>query len=126
MIYYFIKGVIIKLKITKFGLLLVVLSIFYGCSTGEEISKVMASWIGYHYSDMMLKWGPPTYSTADGKGGQILVYQYDRSGGQIPGYVTKIGKTVFYTAPENVSYTAERMFYVNAKGTIYSWRWKGL
>lgn len=115
-----------KSRITKFGLLLVILSIFYGCSTGEEISKAMASWVDSHYSDMMLKWGPPTYSTSDGKGGQILVYQYDRSGGQIPGYATKIGKTVFYTAPRNVSYTAERMFYVNDKGIIYSWRWEGL
>ena len=110
----------------KFALLFLTLFFFYGCSTGEEISKAMNSWVGSHYSDMMLKWGPPTYSTSDGKGGQILVYQYDRNGGSIPGYATKIGKTIFYTAPQNISYTAERMFWVNADGIIYSWRWKGL
>jgi len=102
------------------------LSFFYACSPGTKISEAMQSWVGSHYSDMMLKWGPPTYSTDDGKGGQILVYQYDRSGGSIPGYATKIGKTVFYTAPRNVNYTAERMFWENDKGIIYSWRWKGI
>lgn len=113
-------------NVIKYFLIIVSILIVYGCSSGEEITKAMDSWMGSHYSDMMLKWGPPTYSTHDGKGGQILVYQYDRSGGSIPGYATKIGKTVFYTAPRNVSYTAERMFWVNDKGIIYSWRWKGL
>ena len=96
-----------------------------GC-LGDKISKSMQSWVGYHYSDMMLKWGPPTYSTSDGRGGQILVYRYDRDGGQIPGYVTKVGGYVYYTAPENVTWKAERMFYVDEKGIIYSWRWQGL
>lgn len=115
-----------KYRIHKSVYLFIVLFLLGGCSSGEEISKVMDSWVGSHYSDMMLKWGPPTYSTSDGKAGQILVYQYDRRGGQIPGYVTEIGGTVFYTAPQNVSYVAERMFYVNEKGIIYSWRWQGL
>lgn len=115
-----------KINFVKHILFLVIISLWYGCSTGEEISKAMDSWKGSHYSDMMLNWGPPTYSTSDGIGGQILVYQYDRSGGQIPGYVTKFGGSVFYTAPQNVSYKAERMFYVNKNGIIYSWRWKGM
>lgn len=98
-----------------------------GCSTGEEISKAMNSWVGSHYSDMMLKWGPPTYSTSDGRGGQILVYRYARNGWQIPGraWADRFGN-VYYTDPQNLSYVAERMFYVNEKGIIYSWRWRGL
>lgn len=115
-----------KSKPIIFLFLIFTMILFSSCSPGEKISKAMNSWVGSHYSDMMLKWGPPTYSTSDGKGGQILVYQYERSGGSIPGYATKIGKTVFYTAPRNVNYTAERMFWVNDKGIIYSWRWKGI
>jgi hypothetical protein len=97
-----------KSKLIYYAFLFIVIFFSNGCSSGEEISKVMASWVGSHYSDMMLKWGPPTYSTIDGKGGQILVYQYDRSGGQIPGYVTKLAGTVYYTAPQSTSYTAEK------------------
>jgi hypothetical protein len=98
-----------------------------GCSMGEEISKAMNSWVGSHYSDMMLKWGPPTYSTSDGRGGQILVYRYNRNGWATPGKAWKDQwGNVYYTAPQNYDYVAERMFYVDDKGIIYSWRWQGL
>jgi hypothetical protein len=115
-----------KSKIVQYILLLLIGSYCYGCSPGDNITKVMQSWVGSHYSDLMLSWGPPTFSTSDGKGGQILVYQFNREGGQIPGFSTKIGKTLFYTAPQNISYTAERMFYVDENGIIYFGRWKGL
>lgn len=90
-------------------------------------SKTMASWVGSHYSDLMLKWGPPTRSVPDGRGGQILTYEYDRNMGQIPGRaVANWDGSVTYTAPVSTAYVATRMFWVDKDGVVYSWRWQGL
>lgn len=86
----------------------------------------MASWVGSHKSEMILSWGPPTRIASDGKCGEILIYEYYRDLGQQEGkmYVDDYGN-VRYTDPKQRGYTATRMFYVNKKGIIYYWRWKG-
>ena len=68
--------------------------------------------------------------------GSVLIYSSRRDMGSIPGTVQHHG--VYdaqgrwisfgdsYTAPEDLSYERTRMFYVNERGIIYSWRWKGL
>lgn len=96
-----------------------------GCAS--SINDQMASWIGHHQQELILDWGPPTRSASDGADGWILIYEYDRNFGQIPGhaYVGPDGST-WYTAPERSGYTARRMFWVHSDGTIYSWRWQGL
>ena len=94
-----------------------------GCASP---SKVMESWLGNHYSQLMIQWGPPTRTTPDGLGGQILIYEYDRYTGQIPGTAhTNADGSVSYTAPRSTGYVATRMFWVNSSGNIYHWRWQG-
>lgn len=103
----------------------VVLVMLSACASFNP-SKVMQSWVGSHYSDLMLQWGPPTRSTTDGRGGQILIYEYDRNTGQIPGTArTNPDGSVSYTAPRSTGYVATRMFWVTAEGRIYNWRWQG-
>ena len=106
----------------NFGLVILLV----GCAFFNP-SKVMRSWVGSHYSQLMLNWGPPTRSSPDGLGGQILVYEFDRNFGQIPGRAERQPDgSVTYTAPESVSWVAKRMFWVNSQGIIYAWRWQGL
>jgi hypothetical protein len=106
-------------------IVLILIALLPACASLNP-SKVMQSWVGNHYSDLMMKWGPPTRSTPDGRGGQILIYEYDRDTGQIPGQAhSNPDGSVSYTAPTRTGYTAARMFWVDARGLIYSWRWKG-
>ena len=96
-----------------------------GCASLTP-SKAMQSWVGQQYGDMMLKWGPPTRTAPDGRGGQIVIYEYNRDMGQTPGRaVRNPDGSVSYTAPQSNGYVATRMFWVNADGVIYNWRWQG-
>lgn len=96
-----------------------------GCASLTP-TRAMQSWMGQHYSDMMLKWGPPTRSTPDGRGGQILIYEYSRDTGQIPGRaVRNPDGSVSYTAPQSTGYVATRMYWVDGQGIIYNWKWRG-
>ena len=58
---------------------LMILSAFSSCTTldfskiDEQINTTMNSWKGTHYSEMMLKWSPPTYSADDGRGGNTCI-----------------------------------------------------
>ena len=85
----------------------------------------MESWEGAHYSDLYQSWGPPTSTTSDGRGGMIVSYYYSRNM-QLPGRaVPQYDGSVMYVPPQDLSYVAERHFYVNSNGIIYSWRWQG-
>jgi len=96
-----------------------------GCASLTP-SKAMQSWVGSQQSQLILSWGPPTRSTSDGAGGTILIYEYDRNTGQIPGRaVRNLDGSISYTAPQATGYVATRMFWVDAKGVIYYWRWQG-
>ena len=87
----------------------------------------MTSWMGSHQSNLILSWGSPTRSAPDGAGGTILIYEYDRNMGQIPGRaVRNADGSVSYTAPQESGYIASRMFWVNPAGIIYNWRWQGI
>jgi len=94
-----------------------------GCAS---VNDQMESWTGHHQQELILSWGPPTRTASDGADGWILIYEYDRDFGQIPGkaYARPDG-SIWYTAPERSGYTASRMFWVHSDGIIYSWRWQG-
>ncbi len=91
-----------------------------GCAS---VNSQMQSWVGHHQSELIASWGPPDRTASDGNGGVVLIYGSYRDFGQTPGKVYSDGS---YTAPRANGYYATRMFYVNADGVIYSWRWKGL
>ena len=109
----------------RFAFISLALSFSIGCASLSP-SKNMQSWVGAHQSKLILSWGPPTRTASDGAYGTILIYEYDRNMGQIPGRATvNSDGSVSYTAPQSNHYVASRMFWVNAEGTIYNWRWNG-
>ncbi len=73
-----------------------------------SINNEMQSWVGHHKHELIVAWGPPHSERQDGAGGEVLIYQYQHS---------LNGKDYYW---------ATRMFYVNADGIIYRWRWEGL
>lgn len=104
-------------------LVLVVCSILvFGCAS---VSKTMDSWVGSHQSQLIQSWGPPNQVVSDGAGGSVLIYSSYVNLGQTPGTINQWGYTTTYTAPQNRGYERTRMFYVDSKGIIYSWRWQG-
>ena len=68
-----------------------------------KISNAMDSWKGSHVSKVIEKWGPYDRVTSDGKGGSVYSYYFDRK-----------------TALTGTPYVAERHFYVNDEGIVYS------
>lgn len=101
-------------------------------------SAAMESWKGHHISKLIRSCGPPQNIVPDGAGGRIYIWS---SQVKIPltkettksrGTATIIGDTVYYdektttTPATNIEYDKVRMFWVNAQGIIYHWKWKGL
>lgn len=111
-----------------------------GCLTGR-VNKVMSSWQGAQFSQLIMSWGPPQAIYDDGQGGRILVYTSTRQfvtpgqsttmttaqatayGNQIWGQAQSVTQ---YRPPQVSGYTAWRMFAVNRDGVIYNWSWRGL
>jgi len=112
-------------KILLFFLILLCFIFFTNCTA--HINKAMNSWLDHHKSELIASWGPPNQISSDGKDGEILIYYYNRNLGQTPGLITNnpYGSGIQYTAPQQNTYTASRMFYVNSEGKIYYWRWQG-
>jgi hypothetical protein len=112
-----------------------------GCLLATRMNKVMDSWQGHHYSDLIMAWGPPQAAYDDGNGGRILVYTQARQWTK-PGYAqtTTTGQATIYdnmiwgqaqsitqyVPPQTYGYTAWRMFRIDSRGIIYSWSWHGL
>ena len=99
-------------------------SLLFSCGVlnpGNNITEAMKSWVGHHKSKLIQEWGPPNNISTDGKGGEVYTYYYNRNKNSTTTYnqYTKSYNT------SNNSYTAERHFYINKDGKIYSWRWKG-
>jgi hypothetical protein len=71
-----------------------------GCTNSSEreadFRVRMDSWLGQSEAKLIAETGPAPYSRDDGQGGKILIY----------------GRAGWWC----------RMFYVNPKGIIYSWR----
>jgi hypothetical protein len=111
-----------------------------GCLTGR-MNAVMNSWMGHHYSDLIMTWGPPQAVYDDGSGGRILVY-YQARQWTTPGQATTFttaqariydnmiwGQAQSFTQwvpPQTYGYTAWRLFRISRDGKIYTWSWRGL
>ena len=109
-------------------------------SCAARMNKVMASWQGNHYSNLLAAWGPPDQIMDDGSGGKIFVYTRVRSytapgtaTTQTSGTATASGGTVYGSATSTTTYTPGqtytwkiyRMFWTNKNGIIYRWSWRG-
>lgn len=85
--------------------------------------KVMSSWVGKTKAEFYQSWGAPNSKTDDGQGGEILIYSSVVSIGQKSGTLYNNGNgEMTYTTPPNRQYSRIKMFYVNSKGIIYSWK----
>lgn len=114
---------VIKSRFVQLTCLILVVFPLANCSS---TSKSMDTWKGHHKSELYQKWGPPSRTTDDGLGGEILIYEKWVDLGQTAGQVYQNpGGSVSYTTPQQEGYLRTRMFYVNKNGVIYSWRWQG-
>ncbi|HEY2726381.1 MAG TPA: hypothetical protein VGI61_04355 [Parafilimonas sp.] len=82
----------------------------------------MSLWVGKTKAELYQHWGPPNNKTDDGQGGEILIYSSVVNMGQNQGTLYNNGNDLTYTTPQNRQYSRLRMFYVNSKGIIYSWK----
>jgi hypothetical protein len=120
------------------AILVAVIVMLPGCA--GKINKVMDSWMGAHYSNLIASWGPPQQVFDDGGGGRLLVWTQGRSY-TVPGYATTTtnfnanvydnyiwgsatSRTV-YNPAQTYGWTAYRMFWIGSDGRIYRWAWKG-
>lgn len=119
---------------------LLVLALFVSIGCGR-INTMMKSWVGHHYSELLMSWGPPQAVYDDGRGGRILVYTQERqwttpgravttttgSATVYDNWIWGQAQSVTYFQPGGTSgYTAYRMFQINSSGYIYNWSWRGL
>ena len=109
-----------------------------GCAA--RINNIMSSWVGHHYSELFVSWGPPQYVFDDGAGGRVLVWAATRTyivPGKSTTYTTG-SATVWdnyiwgsatshttYTPAQTYSWTAYRAFWIRRHGKIYRWAWRG-
>ena len=97
-----------------------------------QMNQAMQSWVGHHYSEIVGQWGPPTRVLGDGSGGKMMVWEETRSF-TTPGHaethpygiLSNPSYQTTYTPARTTGYTASRTFWVNSKGIIYNWAWKG-
>jgi hypothetical protein len=123
----------------RLAVLSVALLFLTGCAA--RINKVMQSWEGAHYSQLIMSWGPPQGVYDDGLGGRILVYTQQRqwvtpgtattttdfSATGYDNYIWGQAKSVTQFNPAQLhGYTAYRTFQINSAGRIVNWSWRGL
>ena len=86
----------------------------------------MDSWVGHKQSQLISSWGEPTKIESDGKGGTNIVYESLKGtwGSEKAKHI--VGGAQYPTKPRQPGYAATRIFHVNEKGIIDSWKWSGL
>ncbi len=101
--------------------------------------KVMKSWMGHTYDELLASWGPPSEIYKSGSG-YVIVYttsvswttpgssttQMTGSAYSYGGWTSLSGQaTTTYTPATTHQWTSYRMFWVNSKGKIWKWARKG-
>lgn len=81
-------------------LLPLVMVLLIACTSQRQI---LDSWNGRHKKELILAWGPPSRTTSDGNGGEVLIYSNQSAyNGQV--------------------FWKHTMMYANSAGKIYFWR----
>ncbi len=99
----------------------------------KKISETMKSWKGAPVTRLIRSWGPPQDIVSDGAQGKIYIYSKLIDRQLAPGTIKRKGTygDGFYTErievkpPRRLKYKRVRMFWVNKRGIIYHWMWKG-
>jgi len=107
-----------------------------GCVDND---KLMSSWEGQNVSDVIASWGPPG-QVLDDPPGKIMTWfsqrnfvspGYSQTNSTGSAYISGnnvYGQSQSYTTttPATVSgYTATKTFWVDDRGMIYKWAWRG-
>ena len=110
-----------------------------GCAA--RMNKVMMSWQGHNFNDLLASWGPPNQVFDDGAGGRVMVWTATRSyttpgssTTQTTGSATITGDTIWGNATSHTTYNpgqtyqwnTSRTFWINRDGYVYRWAWRGL
>lgn len=125
-------------RITSACVIFLVLTFLAGCAAAR-ITESMKSWEGHHFNELIASWGPPQQILDDGAGGRIFVYSETQET-IIPGTAdTTRGPSMniggmIYTPPAITTQqptriersTSHRMFWIDRRGYVYRWAWKGL
>lgn len=117
------------MKTSFFTIFTVSISLFSGCTTSQQKDEMMQSFVGQHYSEAIVRWGPPTQVIDNTNGGQIVSWQ-DTSAMTMPGY----GSTTYYDST-NTAYTTyhpgntltfqhSKTFWTDPNGIVIKWAWR--
>ena len=97
-----------------------------------KFNETLDSWLNNHYSYFNDENGPPTRTTDDGRGGQILIYEFTKehtTPGSLEGrsydYGFGVSHSATYSPPKTSTKTTTVMIWVNNYGYIYRWHWEG-
>ena len=126
-------GILYKLKLLIFIALILFTIDSSGCAPkvndfkkASTINRIMDSWVGHYQSELIAHWGPPTKIVINEKGENIIIYESLKGTWGNEKDKRIVGGTHYTTSPRQPGYAATRIFYVNEKGIIYSWKWSGL
>ena len=126
-------------RLSFIAMVLLILTSLTSCVA--RMNKVMISWQGHNFNDVIASWGPPDQVFDDGSGGRVMVWTANRSyttpgsaTTRTTGSATAIGNTVsgsatsrtVYNPAQTYQWKAYRIFWVNKEGSIYRWAWRGL
>lgn len=116
---------------TTSAVILLALATSCGALKGDDhrrtsaVNRIMNSWVGHYQSELIADWGPPTEILPNEEGGNILVYESLKGTWGDDKDKRIEGGAQYATGPRQPGYSATRVFYVNEKGIIYSWKWSG-
>ena len=80
----------------------------------DAINNQMQVWVGHSRDELIASFGAPQQTMDDGRGGVIYVYIENLP---VPSDLLLPGAPI----PQR-----QRIFWINNKGIIYNWSWKGL
>lgn len=84
----------------------------------SQTKQTMDSWLGATKADLLLKWGPPSSTFPDGKGGEIYSYihSYQTSGSY---KYNDFYDIIIYRPPKE--HQSIYRFYINSQDVIYNY-----
>jgi hypothetical protein len=103
---------------TSFTIITLALLLFTspGCLPSKKAQEqkerdIMDSWLKHHKSELIRSWGPPTRYESDGQGGEILIYETQRTMG-----------SVVYNNYYQRTFVQYKEVFADKDGIIYYWR----
>ena len=117
--------------ITAGIIVLLLVAVSAGCAE-RRFNALMQAWRGHRLAELLSAWGPPRYMYSDGQGGRVLLYIPDSStaGSRVsPPSSNDEDQAdtprVDYTPQMTSGVPIFRLFFVDARDSIYRAEWRG-